>query len=136
MLARPGLVALVAISALGGCVAAAAGAGAAAGIYLTSRGAESLVRGSTDEVVARTRTAFSQLGIEETGYEKDEGGDEQELRGTKGDLEITVGLEREGPTTTRVEVVAKRGTVQWDKDYAKDVLSRIVDQSPGQTTRP
>ena len=120
-----GLLALGAAS--GGCVAAAAGA--AGGIYLTSRGAESLVNATTDEATNRARAAFQSMGIQETGYSTDDGGDEQELKGTSGDIDVTVDIERESSTTTKVEVTAKKSAVNWEKDYAKQVLSRIVEGS-------
>jgi len=109
-------------------VAAAAGAGAAGGIYLTSRGAESLLNGSTDEAISRARTAFQDMNITEAGSSTDKGGDEQTLKGTSGDLDINVDAKRNGPTTTKVEVTAKKNAVQYDKDFAKKVLAKIVGQ--------
>src|SRR4051812_37540150 len=49
---------------LPGCVAAAAAAaGAGTGVYLTSRGAESVVQGSIDAVEKRARAVFAAEGI-------------------------------------------------------------------------
>jgi peroxiredoxin family protein len=114
---------------LPGCIAAgAAAAGAGTGVYLTSRGAESLVDGSVDEVERRARAVFEAEGIPVTGSQMEKSGDKRELKGTKGDLEITVNMERQGPNTTKTEVSARKNLVSWDKDYAQQLLARIVSQ--------
>ena len=114
---------------LPGCIAAgAAAAGAGTGVYLTSRGAESLVDGSVDEVERRARAVFEAEGIPVTGSQMEKSGDKRELKGTKGDLEITVTMERQGPSTTKTEVSARKNLVSWDKDYAQQLLARIVSQ--------
>ena len=92
-----------------GCLAAAA-AGAAGGIYLTSRGAESVVEGSVDQVAGRAAAVMTELGI------------------VKGDLDVDIEIRRESPTTTKVEVTARKNLAEWDKEYAKEVLSRIVQR--------
>ena len=107
------------------CVAAAA-AGAGGALYVTSRGAESLVQGQPSDVASRVATAFGDLQIQQTGNSTENGGDNLEYKGTKGDLEITVSLERKSPTTTNVEVTARKNLAEWDKDFAKQVLQRIV----------
>lgn len=111
-----------------GCVAAAAAAGAGAGIYLTSRGAESMIEGSVEDVSARTRTVLNEEGIvlDESNFEK--GGDKREFKGKQGDLDVTVELERKGPNTTRVEVSARKNLAEWDKEYAQQLLSKIVQK--------
>lgn len=108
-----------------GCLAAAAG-GAAAGIYLTSRGAEGVVEGSVDDVAERAEAVMGEMGIEITGNKTEESGDVREFIGKKGDLDVTVRLERESPTTTKAEVTARQNLAEWDKEYAKEVLNRIV----------
>ena len=109
-----------------GCIAAAAAAGAAGGVYVTTRGAESTMQGSLDDVTAATTATFGELGITSTGNSTE--GDERTWKGTKGELEITVEAERESDTQTKVEVTARRSTVEWDKDYARQVLSKIVEK--------
>jgi hypothetical protein len=121
---------LLGAAALPGCLAAAAaGAGAATGVYLTSRGAESLVKASPSRVAANTQATFAELGITQTGSKTENGGDKQEFTGTKGDLDITVQIERKDPTTSRIEVAARKNVAEWDKDYAREVLSKIVAKS-------
>jgi len=117
------LLATVAPSA--GCVAAAA-AGAGSAIYLTSRGAEGVVQGSVSDVTARARTVMQQEAIVPDASSTEKGGDEQELKGKKGDLDVTFHMKRETPTTTKVEVTARENLAEWDKKYAEELLNRIV----------
>jgi hypothetical protein len=120
--------ALALILPVTGCVAAAAAAGAGAGIYLTTRGAESLVESSVDEVAARAQAVMREEGIVQDASNSEQGGDKRELKGKKGDLDVTIELEREGGTTTRVEVTARKNLAEWDKEYAQQLLSRIVQK--------
>jgi len=121
--------ALALVLPMTGCVAAAAAAGAGAGIYLTSRGAESLVDNSIDEVARRAQAVISEEGIVSDASSTENGGDKRELKGKKGDLDVTIQMERKSPTTTRVEVTARRNLAEWDKEYAQQLLSRIVQKS-------
>ena len=107
------------------CLAAAA-AGAAGGVYFTTRGAESLVEGSVDQVTARAEAVMGEMQIVKEGESSERGGDERELKGKKGDLDVTIQLRRESPTTTKVEVTARENLAEWDKEYAQQVLERIV----------
>ena len=84
-----------------GCLAAAA-AGAAGGIYLTSRGAESVVEGSVDQVAGRAAAVMTELGIVKQGESTENQGDKQVLKGKKGDLDVDIEIRRESPTTTKV----------------------------------
>ena len=110
-----------------GCLAAAA-AGAAGGIYVTSRGAESVIEGSVGEVAGRAEAVMSEMGIVKEGESTEDQGDKQVLKGKKGDLDVTIDIKRESPTTAKVEVTARENLAEWDKDYAKDVLNRIVEK--------
>ena len=111
-----------------GCVAAAA-AGAAGAIYATSRGVESIVDGSIDNVAARTQAVMREMGITMEGSKIDEGGAKREFKGKQGDLDVTVQLQQQDSATTKVEVSARKNLAEWDKDYARQVLQRIVKQS-------
>ena len=108
-----------------GCIAAAA-AGAAGGVYATTRGAEALVSGSVDQVAARAQTVMKDLDLAPTGEKTESAGDKHEFKGTKGDLDITIQMQRSDSSTTKVEVTARKNVAEWDKDYAKEVLTRIV----------
>jgi hypothetical protein len=121
---------LAVTGALPGCVAAAAaGAGAATGIYLTTRGAESTVAAPVNEVAARTRSVFKAEGVEIDAASMEDKGDSRELKGKKGDLDITVSMERASETTTKTEVTARKNVAEWDKDYAQHLLNQIVRAS-------
>ncbi len=122
-------VALALVLPTAGCVAAAAAAGAGAGVYLTSRGAESLVDNSIDQVAARAQAVMSEEGIVPDASSTEEGGDKREFKGKKGDLDVTIELERKSSTTTRIEVTARKNLAEWDKENAQQVLSRIVEKS-------
>jgi hypothetical protein len=121
------LVALALVLPMTGCLAAAA-AGAGAGIYLTSRGAESLVEGSIDQIAARARSVMNEEGIVPDASSTEDGGDKREIKGKKGDLDITFEMEQKSDKTTRVEVTARENLAEWDKEYAQQLLQRIVEK--------
>lgn len=113
------------------CVVAAAGAGAGGGIYFTQRGVESVVPASVDRAAAATKQAFAELKIRQTkaqAEQADNGGEKRELDGTAADRDVTVTITSEGKHT-RVQVVAKKSAVTWDKDFARSLLDKIVAYS-------
>ena len=126
VLARWGIVLACAVPAAG-CVAAAA-AGAAGGIYATTRGVESLINGPVDQVAGRVPAVMQQMDITQTGSSTDNGGAKREFKGKHADLDVTVQLERQDSATTKTEVYARKNLAQWDKDYAREVLERLVQQ--------
>ena len=111
------------------CLAAAAAAGAGAGVYLTTRGAESMVASTVDQVAARARQVMNQEGIVPDASSMEKGGDKREFKGKKGDLDITIDMERKDANTTRVEVTARKNFAEWDKAYAQQLLEKIVAKS-------
>ena len=121
---------VLACAGLSGCVLAAAGAGAGGAIYVTDRGAESVVAAPVEKTFDASRSAFQQLGITETRTISDREGtvEKRTLQGKTDDREIEVELRSEG-TSTRVQVVAKKTAVTWDKDLARKVLGEIVERS-------
>jgi hypothetical protein len=113
------------------CVVAAAGAGAGGGIYLTQRGVESLVPVAVDRAASATHQTFEALKIRQTKSETEqrEQGEKRQVDGTAGDREISVTLQAESQNSTRVQVVAKKSAVTWDKDFARTILDKIVAYS-------
>jgi hypothetical protein len=111
------------------CMAAAAAAGAGAGIYLTSRGAESIVQGSLPNVSDRAKAVMAEEGITLQESDSKEDGEKLELSGKKGDLDVSIELDREDSSTTKVEVSARKNLAEWDKEYAQRVLSKIIEKS-------
>ena len=122
-------VAIALAGAMGGCVAAgAAAAGAGTGLYVTSRGAGSVVNGSVDDVERRARAVFGEEGIPVSGSQMENSGAKREISGKKGDLDITVSMEQQADQTTKTEVSARKNIAVWDKDYAQQLLGKIVKQ--------
>lgn len=109
-----------------GCFLIGAGAGAGAAIYLTDRGASSLTEGSIESLAQRTREVFQEMRIELSNETIADDQADMEFVGRNGPLDVTVDLERKGPTSTLVQVSARRDGVAWNKDYAQMVLERII----------
>jgi hypothetical protein len=108
------------------CVAVGAAAvGAGGGIYFTSRGAQSQVKGSPAEVERRAREVFAHEGIPVTGTRTDDGGAKREIQGSRNGLDITVSMEQQAGGT-RTEATARKNLVEWDKDYAQQLLNKIL----------
>jgi hypothetical protein len=118
-------VALALGAATTGCVAAAA-AGAAGAVYATTRGVESLVASPIDQVAARAATVMQEMGIVQDAASTESAGAKRELKGKKGDLDVTIQMEQQDSATTKVEVYARKNLAEWDKDFAREVLERIV----------
>ncbi|MEO8200867.1 MAG: DUF3568 family protein [Gemmatimonadota bacterium] len=117
------------VGSAGGCIAAAAG-GVGAGMYYSDRGATSLIATPLDNAYGATRATFTDMGITETktSTEQEGASSQREIKGTMTDRDVTVTLKTEG-TGTRVEVVASKSAVTWDKDLAKKILEKIVDHA-------
>jgi LDH2 family malate/lactate/ureidoglycolate dehydrogenase len=117
------------VVAMGGCLAAA-GAGLGAGIYLSDRGAESLVAAPIDQTFSAAQEVFREMGMTEqtTSTEQSASSEERQISGKRGEKNVKVTLRTEGEGT-RVEVVASEDMVVWDKDLAKEVLEQIVKKT-------
>jgi hypothetical protein len=112
------------------CVpAAAAGAGAASAVYLTSRGAKAEVKGTPEEVEADSKKVLSEQAVQITDEKIEKSGTHRELQGKKGDIDVTISIDRRDDKSSEVEVTARKSAVTWDKDYAKTILSSIVRES-------
>jgi hypothetical protein len=90
-------------------------------------GADSQVRGSVSDVNHHAQDVFKKLGIQATGSSMKNSGTEQTLTGKKGDLNVEVKMDQAGANQTHVQVVAKEGSLKWNKDYAKNVLAHIIE---------
>jgi hypothetical protein len=117
-------------AATAGCILAAAGAGAGGAIYVTERGAEAQVAAPVAQTFDAARAAFRDLGITETKTSNEQTGstERRTLEGTTSDREISVNLRTEG-SGSHVDVVVKKSAVTWDKDFAKQILNKIVEQT-------
>ena len=120
----------LATGALGaGACAAAVAAGAAGGIYATTRGVESIVASPIDRVVSSSASVMKDMGIVQDATSSDDGGAKRELKGKTGDLDVTIQMEQQDTATTKVEVYARKNLAEWDKDYARTVLDKIVHRA-------
>ncbi len=115
---------------LAGCLVAAAGAGAGGGIYFTSRGAEGVVPASVERAARATEETFDHFKIRKTkvAAEQSDEGQKQEISGTAAERreDVTVTLRAEDHGSTRIQVVARKSAVTWDKSFARAVLEEIV----------
>lgn len=126
---KAGQVAVLAlgIASAGGCMAAAAaGAGAGAGIYLTSQGASGMVNTSAAAAAARVPGVLQELGVTVTGHSVQNSGAEHEWTGTRGEEEIHVQVKAQSNGTSEVSASAKKNMAEWDKDFARTIVSRIT----------
>ena len=115
---------------LGGCLVAAAGAGAGGAVYVTERDAEATLPASVAAVEASAKRTFGEMGITEkrTIAEEGSGGLKRTLEGTLDDRDISVAIQTAG-TGAKVVVAARKTPVTWDKDLAKKILEKIVEGS-------
>ena len=117
-------------TSLGGCVAAAAGAGAAGAVYVVDRGVESTVTADVGTVERAAKQTFRDMGIAEVKSRTEEEGGTQKriIDGKIDDRDITVTIETAG-TGSKVVVVARKSMVTWDKDLARSVLEKLIEKT-------
>jgi hypothetical protein len=97
----------------------------AAGFLLkSSPGAEAKTEGSLAQVADRAEAVMGVMGILKQAESTEDEGDKHVLKGRRGDVDVTIVIERESESTAKVAVTV-RG---WDNDYAKLVLNRIVQK--------
>lgn len=113
--------------AAGGCLFAAAGAGAGGGIYFSDRGVGSVVTAPVATASSATQQAFQEMGISQKKSSTTQEGatDKREIDGATADRDVTVSIQTEG-SGSRINVVARKSAVTWDKDFARTILQRIV----------
>lgn len=92
------------------------------------QGAESQVNGSLPYVAKSAHDVFQDLGVSQTGVSIQDSGTNETIKGKKGDLSVEVQLSRTSAGETHVGIIAKRGAFNWDKDFARNVLSKIVQK--------
>jgi hypothetical protein len=107
------------------CLAAAA-AGAGSAVYITTRGAEAMVQGQPADLAPRIEAALGRHSVTVTDTSNEDGGDKRTWEGTAGELTVNVSAERESPTTSKVEVTARKNVADWDKGLAERILQDIV----------
>lgn len=120
------LAAAVLVCQATGCIAAAAAAGAAGAIAYSERGAESQVAASVPALVQAAEATFSDLNIAITERKTAENGTEVQLTAKKDEMDISIDIERASESTSKIEITARRNLVDYDRDYARDLLQRIL----------
>ncbi len=109
-----------------GCFLVAAGAGAGAAVAYDKRGANAQLAGTVNANFDKAVAAFGSNGVNETGRGTEKSGDVRTLSGRKGELEVTVRIERVSESVSSVEVIAKKNVVEFDRAFAKKVLDGIA----------
>jgi hypothetical protein len=79
-----------------------------------------------DQAFDHAVASFGQNGVTETGRSTEDNGIKRRLVGQKGEFEVTVDLQRASDATTKVEVIARRNAVDYDKALAKTILNGIL----------
>jgi hypothetical protein len=92
------------------------------------QGAESEVKGNINDVNARAMTVFKEQKITQVGSSLGKSGETQTLTGKKGDLTVEVQLDARGANQTHVGIIAKQGSLKWNKDIANRLLGKIVEK--------
>lgn len=118
---------LLSLAGCGTMVAGAAGAGAA--IAYNERGVSTRVEGDINQVAQRTEAVFAEMAIAPTEVEYNDDGDEVEIKGMHGNMRVTVDIERKSDGLSEVQVTAREGTLDYDRDYARSVIAGIIAKS-------
>jgi hypothetical protein len=90
------------------------------------QGAESDVRGSINDVNARAMSVFKDQKIKQVASSLGKSGETQTLTGKKGDMTIDIQLDARGSNQTHIGIIAKQGSLKWNKDFANLILDKIV----------
>ena len=82
-----------------------------------------------DQVAARAKSVMNEMNIIQDAQSSEQQGAKREFKGKKGDLDVTVRVESKTSTTSKVEATARKNLAQWDKNFAQELVSRIVEKS-------
>jgi hypothetical protein len=129
--ARIAVILAIAPAAYGCRTAATAGAGAAAGAAAATtvnQNAEATIAAPIASVDTRARGVLSSMGMTLTEVETEDNGREREFEGRSGDNVAHIKLVADG-NSTRVAVSYRRGRVDYSRDEAQRILTRI-QQAP------
>lgn len=113
---------------LTGCIVAGAAAGAAGAVAYSDRGAKSEVAVSVDSLVRLVEATFSSMDIAVTERTRKEDGTEQHLKAKSGEMEINVDVNQDQPPTSKILITAHKNVVGYDRDYARDILKKILQR--------
>jgi hypothetical protein len=128
---RLALVLAIAPAAYGCRTAATVGAGAAAGAAAATQvnqNVEATINAPIATVDSRARAALQIRGMTLTDAEYEDNATEREYEGRQGDNVAHIKLVANGANSTRVAVSYRRGTVDYSKDEAQQIL-RIIQNT-------
>lgn len=115
---------LVLTAGLSGCLLAA-GAGAGGAVFFSGHTAEAIVERSVADMASVAERVLSEEQVAVSATRSEDSGAKRTFEGKKGDLDVTVMIERTSGGA-RIRVRAQRGTANWDDDYAKELLAKII----------
>lgn len=115
---------LLGTMSLSGCLLAAA-AGAGGAIHFSGHTAEAIVERSVSDMASAAESVLASEGIAVSASHVEDSGATRTYEGKKGDLDITVSIERT-VGGAKVRVNAQRNSASWDDDYAKELLAKII----------
>lgn len=122
------LMALMADAA--GCRPVPAEDGPMTGIYFRDQIAESVVPGDLPVVAARARAVLAEMGVTVESREADPHDIDLEIRGAGPDGQaVRVKLREDADENTRVRASVRKSAVEWDRQYARIIVERIVQRS-------
>jgi hypothetical protein len=122
------LVALTAAAA--GCRGVPAEDGAPTGVYFRDQIAESVVRGDLPVVAAHAREVLAEMGVTVESREADPHDIDLEIRGAGPDGQaVRVKLREDADENTRIRASVRKSAVEWDRQYARIIVERIVQRS-------
>jgi hypothetical protein len=99
-------------------------------VTLDGYGLGRIVEGSITDVTIRARAAMVKMKIvEEPGRSlrtRSVGQGWKELRGKKGNLDVSIRLKSQSSGRTRVEVTSRAGPANYDKGMAQQILDEVA----------
>jgi hypothetical protein len=111
---------------LAACGGSTSSGGSTGGRVATSPGVSGNARGALIDVERNVRFAFADLEISTVGQVDQQSPDRWVVRGVKGNLNITVTLFAQSPSTTVVEVRARSTETAYDNEFGMQLLNKIT----------
>ncbi len=111
---------------LAACGGSTSSGGSTGGRVATSPGVSGNARGALIDVERNVRFAFADLEISTVGQVDRQTSERWVVRGVKGNLNITVTLFAQSPSTTVVEVRARSTETDYDNEFGMQLLNKIT----------
>lgn len=86
------------------------------------------VKGTVSMVDLRVQSVFQQMKIQLTGNSMKNSGNQRQITGKIGETEVTVTMDNSTNSTTTIEVQASKNVVDGNRDLAREILNRIIQQ--------